>query len=316
MGVLDVFKRAAAPVSRRFVRPRVEKADLFDENFQKKLESLAIVSRRVFTGRMRAERRTKKKGSGIEFADHRDYTAGDDFRSVDWNIFQRFGRLLVRLYEEEEDLSIYFIVDCSTSMGFGDGKKFDQARRLAAALAYVGLANLDRVTIVAATDEIVGRMPTTRGKGRIFKVFNFLRNAHTEGQTDLRDSLRTFVAQHKRRGLAVLISDLYDPAGFEHGINVLRYNKFEPYVLHIVDPSEARPTLKGDVRIYDCETGEEREVTVTQKMLERMERAWNEYRDEIELFCTKHQVPYFVANVDTPFDELVLQVFRRGGFLR
>jgi uncharacterized protein (DUF58 family) len=316
MGVLEVFQRAAAPVSRRFARARVEKADLFDESFQKKLESLAIVSRRVFTGRMRAERRTKKKGSGIEFADHRDYVPGDDFRSVDWNIYRRFGRLLVRLYEEEEDLSIYFIVDCSTSMGFGDGKKFDQARRLAAALAYVGLANLDRVTIVASTDEVVARMPTTRGKGRIFKVFDFLRNLRPQGQTDLRDSLRTFVAQHKRRGLAVLISDLYDPAGFEHGINVLRYNKFEPYVLHIVDPSEARPALKGDVRIYDCETGDEREVTVTQKMLERMERAWNEYQDQIERFCTAHQVPYFVANVDTPFDELVLQVFRRGGFLR
>ncbi len=150
MGVLDVFKRAAAPVSRRLGRPRIEKADLFDDEFQRKLETLAIVSRRVFAGRMRAERRTKKKGSGIEFADHRDYAAGDDFRYVDWNVYQRFGRLLVRLYEEEEDLSIYFIVDCSTSMGFGDGKKFDQARRLAAALAYVGLANLDRVTIVAS----------------------------------------------------------------------------------------------------------------------------------------------------------------------
>lgn len=323
MGVLDVFKRAAAPVSRRlgpvsrrFGKHKPEKADLFDDDFQKKLETLAIVSRRVFAGRQRAERRTKKKGSGIEFADHRDYTAGDDFRSVDWNIYQRFGRLLVRLYEEEEDLSIYFIIDCSTSMGFGDGKKFDQARRLAAALAYVGLANLDRVTIVAATDEIVARMPTTRGKGRIFKVFDFLRRIHTDGQTGLKDSLKTFVAQHKRRGLAVLISDLYDPAGFEEGINVLRYNKFEPYVLHIVDPAEARPTLKGDVRIYDCETGEEREVTVTAKMLERMERAWNEYKEEIERFCTKHQVPYFAADVDTAFDELVLRVFRRGGFLR
>jgi uncharacterized protein (DUF58 family) len=316
MGVLEVFKRAASPVSRRFARPRVEKEDLFGDDFQRKLETLAIVSRRVFAGRMRAERRTKKKGSGIEFADHRDYAPGDDFRTVDWNVYQRFSRLLVRLFEEEEDLSIYFIVDCSSSMGFGDGKKFDQARRLCAALAYVGLANLDRVTIVGATEEIVARMPTTRGKGRIFKVFNFLRNIHTHGQTDLRDSLKTFVAQHKRRGLAVLISDLYDPAGFERGINVLRYNKFEPYVLHIVDPREAHPDLKGDVRIYDCETGDEREITVTQKMLERMERAWNEYRDDIERFCVKHQVPYFVADVDTPFDELVLQVFRRGGFLR
>ncbi len=316
MALLELFKKATAPVSRRFARPKIEKADLFDDEFQRKLETLAIVSRRVFAGRMRAERRTKKKGSGIEFADHRDYAPGDDFRSVDWNVYQRFARLLVRLYEEEEDLSIYFIVDCSTSMGFGDGKKFDQARRLCAALAYVGLANLDRVTIVGTAEEVVARMPTTRGKARIFKVFNFLRNLHTAGQTDLRDSLKTFVAQHKRRGLAVLISDLYDSAGFERGINVLRYNKFEPYVLHIVDPQEAHPDLKGDVRIYDCETGDEREITVTQKMLERMERAWKEYCEEIELFCTKHQVPYFIADVNTPFDDLVLQVFRRGGFLR
>lgn len=316
MGFVDVFKRATAPVSRRLgVRP-IPREDLFDEDFQRRLETLALVSRRVFSGRLRAERRTKKRGSGIEFADYRDYVPGDDFRYVDWNIYRRFSRLLVRLYEEEEDLSIYFIVDCSSSMGFGDGRKFDQARRLCAALAYVGLANLDRVTIVGVTDQIVGRMPTARGKGRIFTVFHQLRELDATGTTDLRDSVRTFVAQHKRRGLAVLISDLYDPAGFEHGINVLRYNKFEPYVLHIVDQGEATPRLKGDVRVYDCETGEEREVTVTTKLLERMQVAWRDYLEEIERFCTANQVAYFRADVDTPFDELVLRVFRRGGFLR
>jgi uncharacterized protein (DUF58 family) len=315
MGVLDVFKSVAAPVSRKRAQRR-SRDDLFDDEFQRKLETLAIVSRRVFAGNMRAERRTKRKGSGVEFADHRDYAPGDDFRYVDWNVYRRFAKLLVRLYEEEEDLSIYFIVDCSTSMAFGDAKKFDQALRLAAALAYVGLANLDRVTIVAVSDEVVSRMPTTRGKGRIFKVFEFLRGLEPNGTTDLRTSLKTFVAQHKRRGLAVLISDLYDPAGFEGGINMLRFNKFEPYVLHIVDPHEAFAELKGDVRIYDCETGDEREVTVTPKLLERMNQAWNDYRDQIERFCAARQVPYFPADVDVPFDELVLRVFRRGGFLR
>ena len=295
---------------------RSQKAPLFDDEFQRKLEMLAIVSRRVFAGRMRSERRSKKKGSGVEFADYRDYVPGDDFRFVDWNVYQRFGRLLVRLYEEEEDLSIYFIVDCSTSMGFGDGRKFDQARRLCAALAYVGLANLDRVTIVGVSDSVVSRMPTTRGKGRIFKALEFLEDLQPTGQTDLRDSLKTFVAQHKRRGLAVLISDLYDPAGFEGGINVLRFNKFEPYVLHVVDPKEAEPTLKGDVRIYDCETGEEREVTVTEQLLERMAQAVRDYQGNIERFCTSRQVPYFAADIGTPFDELILRVFRRGGFLR
>ncbi|MEB2313187.1 MAG: DUF58 domain-containing protein [Sorangiineae bacterium] len=313
MSVLDVFKRAASPLVRR---PKASDADLFDDEFQRRLETLAIVSRRVFAGRLRAERRSKKQGSGVEFADHRDYVSGDDFRYVDWNIYQRFGRLLVRLYEEEEDLSIYFIVDASTSMGFGDGRKLDQARRLAAALAYVGLANLDRVTLVAVAGEVVARMPTTRGKARIFKVFQFLRELEASGTTDLEDSLRTFVAQHKRRGLAVLISDLYDPKGFEAGINVLRYNRFEPYVLHVIDPADARPALKGDVRLYDCETGDEREVTITDRLLERMARAWADYRQEIEHFCTTHQVPYFAASVDEPFDELVLSVFRRGGFLR
>jgi uncharacterized protein (DUF58 family) len=252
----------------------------------------------------------------VEFADHREYTAGDDFRSVDWSIYQRFGKLLVRLYEEEEDLSIYFIVDSSSSMAFGDAKKFDQARRLAAALAYVGLANLDRVTIVGATDAVSARMPTTRGKGRIFKVFEFLSELAPGGTTDLGDAMKTFVAQHKRRGLAVLISDLYDPAGFERGINTLRFNKFEPFVLHVVDHKEARPELKGDVRLYDCETGEEREVTVTDSLLDDMARAFEDYKHSIERFCTSRQVPYFAADVGIPFDELVLRVFRRGGFLR
>src|SRR6187551_4097277 len=310
MGLLDLFRRETAPRAKRGDRA------LFDDEFQRKLEMLALVSRRVFAGRLRAERRSKKKGSGLEFADHRDYVAGDDFRSVDWNVYQRFGKLLVRLYEEEEDLSIYLIVDCSSSMAFGDKKKFDQARRLCAALAYVGLANLDRVTVVGVNDAVISRMPTTHGKGRIFKVFEFLSQLEPGGVTDLQTALTTFVAQHKRRGLAILFSVLYDPAGFEAGINMLRFNKFEPYVVELVDPVEARPKLVGDVRIYDCETGEERELTITDGMLDKMERAVSEYRAGIERFCAQKQVPYFPADVDTPFDELVLRVFRRGGFLR
>jgi len=310
VGFLDLFRRETAP------RPKKRNPQLFDDEFQRKLEMLALVSRRVFAGRLRAERRSKKKGSGIEFADHRDYVPGDDFRSVDWNVYQRFGKLLVRLYEEEEDLSIYLIVDCSSSMGFGNQRKFDQARRLCAALAYVGLANLDRVTIVGVNNAVTSRMPTTRGKDRIFRVFEFLSQLEPHGVTDLGTALKTFVAQHKRRGLAVLFSDMYDPAGFEAGINMLRFNKFEPYVVEVVDPAEARPALKGDVRIYDCETGEERELTVTESMLDRMQQAAADYRASIERFCVQKQVPYFPADVNTPFDELVLRVFRRGGFLR
>ena len=316
MGLLDgLFQRAIAPLSRRAPKT-VGDDDLFDDDFQRKLDYLAMVSRKVFAGRMRAERRTKKSGSGVEFADHRDYQPGDDFRYLDWNVYQKFGRLLVRLYEEEEDLAIYLIVDASASMTFGDGAKLRHAKRLAAALAYVGLANLDRVCIVSTTDRVLDRMPETRGKARIFKVFRFLRELAPEGQTDLRSALKTFVAQHKRRGLVVLISDLYDPAGFEQGINVLRYNKFDPFVLHVTDKRERKPDLFGDVLLYDCETGDEREVTVTKGILDKFAKVHEEYLHEVERFCSTRQVPYLPADVGVPFDELILRVFRRGGFLR
>ncbi|GAC1352223.1 MAG: DUF58 domain-containing protein [Polyangiales bacterium] len=301
--------------------------DLFDDAFQRKLEYLAIVSRKVFAGRMRAERRTRKTGSGIEFADHRDYNPGDDFRYLDWNVYQRFDRLLLRLYEEEEDLSIYILVDASRSMGFDfqareglgalmRGPKLRYANRLAAALCYIGLANLDRVSVSALTNRVADRMPTTRGKQRIYRVFEFLRSIEADGATGLEEAIKQFVAQNKRRGLAVLISDLYDPKGFEQGINVLRYNKFDPFVLHVIDRDDAKPALHGDVRLYDCETGDEREVTITKKVLEKYAAAHEQYQKEIETFCTTKQVPYFRADLSIPFDELILRIFRRGGFIR
>jgi len=336
MGLLDVL-----PWRRHKSVASTEDEELFDDEFQRKLDYLALVSRRVFAGRLRAERRTKKSGSGVEFADHRDYQPGDDFRTLDWNVYQRFERLLVRLYEEEEDLAIYFILDTSASMAFQggaaadssaaaplpgvrptsararrSGKKLAYAKKVVAALAYVGLANLDRVSIVTTSDRVMGRMPETRGKARIFKVFRFLREVRCEGQTDLGDAMKTFVAQNKRRGLAVLVSDLYDPRGFEKGINVLRYNKFDPFVVHVVDPADARPKLEGDVLVYDCETGDEREVTVTANVLRRFAEAHAAYLADVERFCATHQVPYVPASVEVPFDELILRVFRRGGFLR
>jgi len=311
MGLLD-----ALPWRRDKKAVSTKEDDLFDETFQRKLEYLALVSRRVFAGRLRAERRTKKSGSGVEFADHRDYQPGDDFRTLDWNVYQRFEKLLVRLYEEEEDLAIYFILDTSASMAFGDGQKLRYAKKVCAALAYVALANLDRVTMVTTRDRVMERMPETRGKARIFKAFRFLRGVQAEGTTDLGDALRTFVAQNKRRGLAVLVSDLYDPLGFEKGINVLRYNKFDPFVVHVTDPAEGHPRLNGDVLVYDCETGDEREVTVTAKVLARFGEAYSGYLAAIDRFCATHQVPYVTAPVDVAFDELILRVFRRGGFLR
>jgi uncharacterized protein (DUF58 family) len=296
-------------------------AELFDEQFQKRLEVLALISRRVFAGRTRAERRTRKDGAGIEFADYRAYYAGDDYRQIDWNVYGRIERLMLRLHEQEEDLSVYLLLDCSGSMAFGSPRKLDYGKKLAAALAYVALNHLDRVSLIAlrAADEIAApanqRLAPTRGKSRIFSVFEFLRPLEASGPTRLADAIGTFVAQHKRRGVAVLISDLYDPAGFEEGVNRLRYARFEAHVIHVTDAADAAPRLRGDVELVDAETGESRPVTITPALARRYEQAYAAYLQRIASFCAQKKVGLFSLDTRTPPEEAMLRILRRGGLV-
>src|SRR5436309_6825231 len=147
---------------------------LFDSEFLKKLEYLSLISKRVFRGSLLAQRRTTHLGSGIEFADHREYCPGDDFRYLDWNLFARLDALLLKRFQEEEDLHVYFLLDCSRSMAFGAPPKFDFARQVTAALAYMALANLDRAGTVAVAGDIAADLPMTRGKGRLVALPGFL----------------------------------------------------------------------------------------------------------------------------------------------
>ena len=313
---MSLLARKPTPPATTGAARAADRSALFDDRFLRTLEHLHLVSRKVFAGNLRAERRTRKVGSGIEFADHRTYARGDDFRYIDWNLYGRLDRLLLRLFEEEEDLHIYLLVDCSDSMAIGTPPKLHYAMKVAAALSYVGLANLDRVAILPFSSRIHGRLPPARGKNRIFRVFEFLRDVEIGGTTDVATAAKIFVSQNKRRGLAVLISDFYDPAGFEEGINTLRYNKFEPFVLQVYDPKEAAPNLHGDLALVDCETGELREVTVSKALLEAYTREHERYCKELEDFCTARAVPFFRTHTGIPFDDLVLRIFRVGGFLR
>lgn len=313
MSILDRLFKRGTPVSRS---PRLQGTDLFDEEFLRRLETLALMSRRATAGVRRGERRSRKKGGGVEFADHRSYVPGDDIRFLDLGVYQRFGKLLLRLFEEEEDLSLYFLIDCSASMEAAEGAKFDQAKKVAAALAYVGLSGLDRVSVLSLSDRIEARMAPTRGKQRMFHVLRFLSELKPAGRTDLAQALKAFVAQHKRRGVAILLTDLFDPQGFEAGINVLRFNKFEPVVLQLVDAADESRFLSGDLELSDVETGATREVSMTPQIEERLRGEILERQKKISRFCGSRGVPHFLVDVQTPFDEVVLSVLRSGGLLR
>jgi uncharacterized protein (DUF58 family) len=307
-------------VSGRIQKPesKIEnpKMPLFDSDFLKKLEYLSLVSRRVFRGQLLAQRRTMQLGGGIEFADHREYTPGDDFRYLDWNVFARHGELLLKRFQEEEDLHVYILLDCSLSMGFGDPPKFDYARQVAAALAYIALADLDRVSVVAFAGDIIADFPLTRGKARILPLLRFLEGLPAQGMmTDLARVARNFVHRGQRRGLAVVVSDLFDPAGFAHGLDLLRHHRYEPHVVQIYDRREAQPELKGDLELVDVETGTVRKVTITERSLRQYRQIFTDFQESVRRYCNTYGIGGTRTATDVPFDALLLRMMRVAGAL-
>src|SRR5438270_3100959 len=265
---------------------------LFDSDFLNKLEYLSLISKRVFRGSLLAQRRTMQLGTGIEFADHREYTPGDDFRYLDWNLFARLDTLLLKRFQEEEDLHVYFFLDCSRSMAFGAPPKFDFARQVAAALAYIALADLDRIAFVGFANDILADFPLTRGKGRILALLKFLETQTAVGEdTSLERVATGFIHRDQRRGLVVIVSDLYDPNGFERGLDLLRHRKYEPHVVQLYDRYEKDPPdMLGDVEMWDVESGAARKVTVTEKNLRQYRRLFDEYQERVQTYCNRHSL--------------------------
>ena len=299
-------------------RPPDDDENLFDEAFLKRLELLQVIARRLFSGRQRAERKTRKVGSGLEFADHREYSPGDDIRYLDWTVWVRLRHALIRLFEEDEDLPIRIVVDVSDSMSTRGAAKLRYAQQVAAALAYVGLANLDRVGMTCASGKHHVTLPAVRGKGRIFRVFEFLRSSPRGGPTDVRATCSRVAAQAGQPGLTVLLSDFYDLDGAFEGLNMLRFRKHEPVAIQVVDPVEADPRrtgLRGDLRLRDVEGGTARDVTLSPATLRAYAEAHERFCEQLESSCRSRGIFYVRAPIDVPFDDLVLRIFRAGGIL-
>jgi uncharacterized protein (DUF58 family) len=296
---------------------------LFDSAFLTKLEQLYLLSKKLFRGQNHAERRSRQTGSSLEFADYRNYTRGDDLRSIDWNIYGRLDRLFIKLFEEEQDLQIDFLLDTSASMhwrpaGVEDRiSKFDQARRIVASLAYIGLANLDRVNIHTFGGALIGDMGVSRGKSQFHKVLDFLRRVpDPEDQTNLAVTFRAYAQRMKRRGLVFVVSDLFAGEGCEEALSVLRYHQFDVHVIQVLDPAELDPTLSGDLRLIDSESGAPFELTADPAMLRRYRAEIGRFVESIESYCQKRQCGYALASTVIPFEDLVLRVLRDGRIVR
>lgn len=290
---------------------------LLDAEFVRKLEQFDIAVRRIFAGRTKGERRSRRRGQSVEFADHKNYTVGDDLRHVDWNIYARLERLFIKLFLEEEDLHLHLLIDTSGSMDYGNPTKLTYAKRLAAALGYIGLVNMNRVAIQPFGAGLLPGTPQLRGRNQTFRLMEFLSHVSpAEGGSDLTAACRAFAVKNAGQGVVVVMSDFFDKNGYEKAFAYLLGLKMDVYVVHILAEEEVRPNLVGDLKLVDREDADTAEVTISAPLLAQYQRTLENFRGGLRNYCTRRGMQYLFVSSRTPFEQVVLTVLRKQGLLK
>jgi uncharacterized protein (DUF58 family) len=280
------------------------------------LEKLEIVTRKVFRGRMKGERRSRRKGQSVEFADYRNYVHGDDLRFLDWNSYARLDRLFLKLFLEEEDLHFYTLLDASPSMNFGEPTKFQYARQLAGALGFIGLVRADRVRIETLGQSPRRPAPVLRGRQSVWRMVDYLESLEPTEQVSLAEGARNFCVRNSGRGVVVLVSDLMDKTGYEEALRYFVAREMDVYLIHVLSREELEPALKGDLRLVDSEDQDVAEITVSGPLLDRYRRTLNAFLGGAREYCTRRGIQYLLAPNDLPVDKLVSGYLRQRGLVR
>ena len=285
---------------------------LTDPEFIQRLDSLYLLARKVLSGSLQADRKSIKKGTGITFADYSEYYYGADYRAIDWRIFARFESLVIKLFELEEDATVYLLLDCSRSME----TKFHFARQLVAALGYIALSSLDRLAVHGMSDALFPILDTCRGRG---KVLSFLRGLEAtelhDGDTKFNACGRIFQAQHRRRGLIVVVSDFLFPDGFEDGLKFLSYHGHTLFALQVQDDGDSRCKLKGDVDLECVETLARQRVTISSREAQQYEQAVVDWNASLRHCCARQGIGLASTTPELSFDLVIRDILRRGGLV-
>lgn len=288
---------------------------LLSPELLRRLEQLQLLARRRARSNLRGERRSRARGLSVEFADHRAYAPGDDLRYLDWNLYGRLDRLFLKLYEEERELPVRLFLDASESMTFGDPVKFDFARRVAAAVGYVALCGFDRVSVLPfpeRAEDLAARrgLRVVRGRRSALALFQHLEALTAGGPGDFNAALRRGALEARQAGVAVVLSDFLDPAGYEVGLNALVGRGFQVHAVQILAPEELTPAAYGDLRLVDAETGAPQEVTFARYRLAAYQQTVRNYVQRLRDFCAGRGVHFFLASSADSLDELLLKQLR------
>ena len=281
-----------------------------------RLERLELVSRKIFRGRMKGERRSRRKGQSVEFADFRNYVPGDDLRFVDWNTYARLDRLFLKLFMEEEDLHFYTLIDASGSMDFGTPTKLQYAKQLAAALGFVGLVRGDRVRIETLGQSPREAPPALRGRKSLWRMLERLEGIEPGLYVPMAQAVKSFCVRNSGKGIVVLISDLMDKTGYEGALRYLLAQNMDIYVIQILSAEEVDPDIRGDLRLVDSEDGDVAEITVSGPLMKRYKETLAAMVNSAREFCSRRGMTYLFAKNDIPVEELVTGYLRQRGLVR
>jgi uncharacterized protein (DUF58 family) len=292
---------------------------LFDPDFLTALSRWTLNAKRVSGGGRHGERLSRDLGSGIEFKDYRPYSAGDDLRAIDWNLYRRLGKVFVRLFEVEEDLPIYVMPDVSGSMFLDDSgpPSVIAALRSALALAAVGLNHHDAAGLFPFSDRLQVIFKPKSGHAQIMTFARHLARLAEAGprnETRLVTSLHRLASMNLRRGLLVLVSDFFDPGGIEALREALRPIRHRLLFVQLVRRSDANPTVQGDVRLTDCESGDAADLTITPKILARYRAAYATFNEELAAVAARRQAQLLKIDVEGDLVAQLSRLFDDGGF--
>ena len=294
----------------------VSQTPLLSPQLLAQLERLELVTRKVFRGRLKGERRSRRKGQSVEFADFRSYVPGDDLRFLDWNLYARLDKMFLKLFLEEEDLHFYALIDASTSMDFGQPTKLHYAKQLAAALGFIGLCRADRVRIESLASSRQHAGPVLRGRQSLWRLLAWLDALPPGENVPLAEGVKNFCLRNSGKGILVLITDLMDKQGYEAALRYLLAQQLDVYVVHVLAAEELDPELTGDLRLVDCEDADVAEITVSRPLMERYRRTVATFIEGAREFCTRRGMNYLMTNTQRPVEELVLNYLRRRGLVR
>lgn len=301
-------------------QPRPKRVDeLLDSKLMAKLDQVDIVSRKIFAGKLQGERRSKKRGISVEFADYRHYVHGDDLRFVDWNIYARLDRLFLKLFLEEEDLSLLLAVDCSASMDWGNPNKFVFAQQLAMALGYIGLVNNNRVSLFGFNAEEFKPLPSLRGRRRARDIGSWLLDLNPAGSSAFNEAMRTIALTRQGKGVMIILSDFMFKEGYEKGLRYLSGGGYDIFCMQILSPEEIDPAkhgLAGDLRLTDIEDEDTAEVTVSAALLKRYKENLNAYCGKLRDFSVRRGITHITIDTSQDLTTLLLDYLRKRGLLK